>query len=319
VPGVLDAAYQGAGVPMGGAVTAELSQDSTRTIPMRFYGAVSPNYLRVHGLPILKGRDFEEGDVAGDGVAILSSVTAEKLYPGQNPVGRMIKLGSASFNRRGYVAPWIQIVGVARTPLSQDVVIGEVAWDPLVWVARPPGAWRQAWFLIRTASRDPKIGAAINRAIASNPDVGGAWVFPYTRARDAEIASRLFLAKVFVGMGGLGLALAALGVFGVLAYAVTQRMREFAVRIALGAQPGTLFRMVLHDGLVMLLAGTGVGAFAALAASYLLNAVLIGVNPTDALSLTVAEAVLLAVGLGAALVPARRAISANPVDILRAV
>ena len=120
-------------------------------------------------------------------------------------------------------------------------------------------------------------------------------------------------------MGGVGLALAALGLYGVLAYAVGRRMREFGVRIALRAEPRVLFRMVLQEGLVMLLAGTGVGAVLALTSSYVFNSVLIGVYPTDAISLVAAEAVLIAVGLGATMTPAVRAARANPLDIIRAV
>jgi ABC-type antimicrobial peptide transport system permease subunit len=159
----------------------------------------------------------------------------------------------------------------------------------------------------------------LRRVVRRLPMVAGLTVEPYTWARDGEIASRTFLAKVFAAMGAIGLALAGLGLYGVLTYAVTRRLREFAVRLALGAEPPLLYRMVLHDGLVMLLAGTGVGAFVALAAAFSLNAVLIGVYPTDALSLIAAEVVLLVVGLAAAAAPARRAVRANPLDIIRAV
>ncbi len=120
-------------------------------------------------------------------------------------------------------------------------------------------------------------------------------------------------------MGVIALALAALGLYGVLSYAVTQRMRELGVRLALGAEPRGLFRMVLHDAAVMVLAGIGVGAFFALAAARLLDAVLVAVLPSDVVSLAAAEAVLCAAGLLAALGPARRAARSDPLDILRAV
>jgi len=132
------------------------------------------------------------------------------------------------------------------------------------------------------------------------------------------MTSRGFLAKVFVGMGAVALALAGLGLYGVLAYTVGRRMREFAVRLALGCEPRKLRRMVLHDGFVMLLAGIGFGAFFALAASRWLDAVLIAVLPSDVISLVGCELVLFAVGFAAALAPARRAARANPMDILRA-
>lgn len=312
--GVQDAALEGMGRTHGGAVTAELTTDSTRLLTMLDYLVVSPSYLRVYGLPILKGRDFADGDVAGNGVAILSSVAAARLYPKGNTVGRMLKLGSPRSN-----APWVPIVGVARTPILPWQEGAIAGGEPVFWVVQPPGKWFAANLLIRASSTDPAILMPLRRILRALPHVRRVYVGPFTWERDAELASRAFLADVFVGMGAVGLALAALGLYGVLAYAVSRRMREFAVRVALGAEQRTLFRMVMHDGLVMLLAGTGIGAFLALGSAYLFNAVLIGVYPTDALSLVAAEAVLLAVGLAATLAPARRAVRANPLDILRAI
>ncbi len=314
VSGVQDAAIEGQDRTRGGAVTAELTSDTTRVINGLSYDVVSPSFLRVYGLPVLKGRDFAAGDVAGSGVAILSTVAAARLYPKENPVGHMLKLGSPRA-----AAPWIPIVGVARTPIFPWRESSLTGGDPVFWVVRPPSHWPSATLLIRTERRTPQVLIALRQTLRGLPNARSVGVEPFDWQRDAEIASRDFLATVFVAMGGVGLALAALGLYGVLAYAVTRRMREFAVRIALGAEPRVLYGMVMHDGLVMLLAGTGAGAFLALVSSYLLNAVLIGVYPTDALSLVASEAVLLVVGLAAALTPARRAVRANPLDILRAV
>jgi putative ABC transport system permease protein len=314
VPGVADVALENSGRMRGGAVAAELTGDSTRVINTLDYTVVSPSYLRVYGLPILKGRDFAAGDAVGPGVAILSAAAAARLYPKGNAVGRMLKLGSPRSH-----APWIPIIGVARTPIVPWKEQALTGGAPAFWVAQPLGKPWSARLLIRAATRRPQILIDLRRTLRSLPRARFVSVQPFTWEREAEIASRDFLAKVFVAMGAVGLALAALGLYGVLAYAVTRRMREFAVRIALGAEATVLFRMVMHDGLVMLLAGTGIGAVLALATAYLFNAVLIGVYPTDAISLVAAEAVLLAVGLAATLAPARRAVRANPLDILRAV
>jgi predicted permease len=317
VHGVRDAALEAFNPTLGGAVTAEMTGDSMRILTGPTHAVVSPSYLRVHGLPVLKGRDFAEGDVAGNGVVILSSVAAARLYPKGNAVGRMLKLGSPRS-----VAPWLPIVGVARTPIVPWGEMGAAGGEPVFWVAQRPGKWWSATILARVASRDARTLIDVRRALrlvaaSLTPNyVSAEW---FNSERDAELASRTFLADVFVAMGAVGLALAALGLYGVLAYAVSRRMREFAVRVALGAEPRALFRMVMHDGLVMLLAGIGIGAFLALTSAYLFNAVLIGVYPTDALSLVLSEAVLLVVGLAATLAPARRAVRANPLDILRAI
>lgn len=297
---------------VGNAVSPELATDTARVISMRSYQVVSPEYLHVLGLPILRGRDFEPGDAAGSGVAIIDPIAAQRLYPSQNPVGHMLKLGGPA----AAAAQWVPIVGVVRSPSILEAA-GRYAPEPAVFVARADSA--TGYLLIRTSTPDSRITARLESRLRKLPGQAMANVFPYDYARQAELASRGFLAKVFVGMGSVALGLAALGLYAVLAYAVSRRMREFAVRLALGAEPAALRRMVLHDGLVMLLAGIGVGAFVALATARLLDAVLIEVLPSDVASLALSEAVLLAVGLAAALGPARRAARANPVDILRAI
>jgi len=316
VPGVRAAAFSGGGFQaVGGALTGEMvGDDSTRTISTRSVPGVSWQYLRVHGLPVLQGRDFEAGDGYGpDRVAVINPVAALRLYPGQDPIGRMIKLGAPERD-----APWVRIVGVFRSPVA---IRGEdqTPVGPLVLVADTNRVVTFGTLLIRTASEDPQIAVAIRRKFHDLPNLWFTGVEPYAAGRDADLRSRSFLAQVFVSMGMVALALSALGLYGVLAYAVNQRMREFAVRIALGATPRQLFRMVLHDGMVMLLAGIGLGAFGALAAARMLDAVLTSVLPSDVVALVAAEAVLLGVGFLAAFAPALRAVRANPLDILRAV
>src|SRR5262249_49475598 len=188
-----------------------------------------------------------------------------------------------------------------------------------VWLATANGPVAFASLMVRTERRDPRVTAMVRRTISSIHSLWVSEVEPYTAERDAAIATRAFFAKVFVTMGTVALGLAALGLYGVLAYAVNQRMREFAVRLALGAQPRQLFRMVMHDGAVMILAGTGVGAFFALAASRLLDAVLAWTLPGEVIGLVACEILLITAGFLAAFTPARRAVKADPLDILRAV
>jgi ABC-type antimicrobial peptide transport system permease subunit len=135
---------------------------------------------------------------------------------------------------------------------------------------------------------------------------------------ESLVASRRLIAIIFSAIATFALALAAVGVYGILSYMVGQRYREFAMRIALGAQNGDVFEIVWHSSLVMVLAGTGIGAFGALAfgpllGEYWLNHVL----PSDVWSLVAAEAVLMLVGLAACIGPVRRAMRADPVDLLR--
>ncbi len=311
VPGIRDVALETYGRVPGGAITAELTQDSNRTISMLSYPLVTPNYVRVMGLPILHGRDFQVGDELGAGVAIVDPIAAQRLYPGENAVGRMLKLGGPMHD-----APWVPIIGVMRSPQILEAA-ARFAPNPTVLVVRADtrAAGR---LLVRTVTPDPQAVTRLQTMLRGLPGVAWSGAMPFDYARESEIASRAFLARMFVAMGAVALGLAVLGLYGVLAYAVSRRMREFAVRIALGAEPRSLVRMVLHDGFVMVLAGIGIGAFVALSATRWLDAVLIAVLPSDVTSLVVCEAVLVAAGLAAALGPARRAARANPMEILRA-
>jgi predicted permease len=312
VEGVADAAYSSYHRVGGGAITAELAEDSTRVITTDGYWSVTPNYVRVLGLPILRGRDFEDGDAAGSGVAIVDPIAAKRLYPNlADPVGKMIKLGGPMSNGR-----WIPIVGLMRSPSILESRDRDAA-GPTVLVAEDDSA-PSGSLILRTRSVESRAPSLLPSRLKTATGVS-AYFFPYDYERQAELASRGFLAKVFVGMGAVALGLAVLGLYAVLAYAVSRRMREFAVRLALGADPRGLLRLVLHDGLVMLLAGIGLGAFVALAAARLLDAVLIAVLPSDVTSLVLCELILLVIGLAAALGPARRAMRADPMAILRAV
>jgi putative ABC transport system permease protein len=315
VPGVADAAAESDVTPPGKAVTAEMGADSTRVLDKNVLPVVTPGYLNTMGLPVLEGRDFVDGDLAGNGAVIVNTVAAARLYPHQHAVGRMLKLGAPASD-----APWVRIVGVCRTALVPYDPGDPLAVhaEPAVYVARAASAGRQPWLLVR-ATRDPEqLAVPLTRKLRTlGPQVNGG-VFPYLYGLQGALSSRAFLAKLFVTMGSFALVLAAVGIYGVLAYAVNRRLREFAVRVALGARRSDLVTAVLHDGLVMSLAGTGLGAFVAFWTSFLLESFLEDVYPTDALTLVSVEAVLIAVTIAACLAPAFRAMRADPIEILRA-
>ncbi|HTT67549.1 MAG TPA: ABC transporter permease [Gemmatimonadales bacterium] len=314
VPGVVDAGATSSATPAGLAVTAELAGDSTRLFNTHSYAVVTPAYLRTMGLPVLEGRDFEDGDLTGEGVAILNSVAAARLYPRQHAVGRMVKLGVASSNAR-----WLKVVGVCRTRAEGPP--GTAEFNAEVYVVRPPEpGQRFAEVLIRTAGTDARTIAAVSAKLATLGPGIGSYVSEYLSWWEADLKAQGFLAELFAMMGGFALLLASVGIYGVLAYAVNRRGREFAVRIAVGAERRDMLKLVLHDGLVMTLAGTALGAFVAFWATGLLAAFLEDqqVLPTDVLTLIAAEVVLIAVATAASLAPALRAMRADPIEILRA-
>ncbi|MBI3982490.1 MAG: ABC transporter permease [Gemmatimonadetes bacterium] len=281
---------------------------------------VSPDYLRTLGIPVLRGRNFLAGDEVS-GAVILDEDAARELFggAGEDAVGRTIKLGDLDSE-----VPWIRVVGIARRAL----ILRSGGWgfnpyerQPLVvYIASDRYRDRRSELAMRVEHSDAETQLALRRALR-DPEAqgsGGAWIRGFTEFYERELRSRRFIVGVFVLFASLSLLLAAVGLYGVLAYAVSRRMREFAVRVALGAEQRRVLRMVMHDGAVMLLAGTGIGAFAAMWAGQLLDAWLYDVYFVDVLSLVAAELVLLAAGLAACLAPALRATRANPVEVLRA-
>ena len=313
VPGVVDAAALAGARPAGLAVTAELSGDSTRLLNLDSYSAVTPGYLRTMGLPVLVGRDFEDGDFGGGGVAILNSVAAARLYPGGRAVGHMVKLGAPSKQ-----APWVPVVGVCRAVLEGPP--GSLPGPAVYVVGRPDSTRRGAQVVIRTGRQDASIAAAVTARLRTLGPGVGSMAYPYLSWWEATLRSQGFLAELFAMMGAFALLLAAVGIYGVLAYAVSRRAREFAVRIAIGAEHRDMLKLVLHDGLVMTLAGTALGGFVALWATGFLSAFLEEqkVLPTDVLTLIASELVLVAAATVASLAPALRAMRADPIEILRA-
>jgi predicted permease len=313
--GVADAAAMSYGAAPGGAITAELAADSNRIVNTLSFPVVSPGYLRTMGLPILKGRDFVDGDLVGNGAVILNAAAAARLYPRQDPVGRMVKLGGAASK-----APWVPVVGVCRTAvrLADPSDLTSARESAEIYVVRAASVGARTRLIIRAARDHGKLAVLLTRKLRSLLPGATVGVYPYLYGFETTLSSRAFLAQLFASMGSFALILAAVGMYGVLAYAVNRRLREFAVRVALGAQRPDLLKAVLHDGLVMTLAGTGLGAFVAMWSAYLLENLLEDIYPTDALTLVSVEAVLIGVALVACLAPAFRAARADPIEILRA-
>ena len=277
---------------------------------------VGDGFLRTLGIRVLRGRAFLPGDERS-AVAIVDEAAARWLWPDGQAVGRAVKLGGPTSN-----GPWYRVVGVARTapaagPLPDPYLPNEgtiyVAWMP----QRELG-WRLA---IRIERDDARTEIAVRQAMrdALGPRGGVMWVRPWGWDFEAAMRARYFLIKVFGSFSGFALLLAAIGLYGVVSYSVSQRMREFAVRIAVGAPARDVLKLVARDATVMILAGAGLGAFVAMWASSLLGDWLYNVPHTDAAALVTAEVVLLIAGLAASLQPALRAMRANPVEILRAI
>ena len=314
VPGVLAASIMTTARTIGNVAIPDDQQDSTARITLLAYRRVSPGYARTVGVEIIEGRDFREGDAETGGAAVVNEVAAHALWPNRSPIGHSIKLGTPASN-----APWYRIVGVMRNSRSLASVRDPHLPQPPQVLVTASDTSRRREVILRTVPTDPAVlGHAAREIQAAAALPGPPFIWSPGRNTQDELEAQGFATGIFVFLGATGLGLAAVGLYGVLAYAVSRRAREFGVRIAIGATTESLFVLVLHDGAVMLLAGTAIGAFAAMTSTRLLDSFLYGVHHADVWALLLSEAVLCMVALVACLVPARRAMQANPVEILRA-
>lgn len=279
-------------------------------------GHASAGFQDVLGLPLLSGRGFEPGD-NGTPVAIVDQSAGRALFLGEDPIGHTVKVGSWMSKQE-----WVRIVGVVA-----DAELGfrgdaDYPHTPVIYLPPANVAEQSARILARVSGNDAVVASAVAREVQTT--------FAFTRrpaaasfvamtGQEGYEATQIFVAVLFSVFGAVALGLAAVGLYAVVAYAVAQRMREFAVRAALGAGVRDLFRLAAHDGAVMTLAGTGIGAFIAMAVAMKLGRFLWGLYPIDAISLVSAEFALCSVAFLACLGPARRAMTADPAEILRAV
>lgn len=267
---------------------------------------ISPQYFTVLGIPLLRGRDFEPAD-RNRNVAIVSARLAAKLLPGRDPLGHTVSSGSRISHA--------QIVGVVG-----DVHTTQLDRDPTMMVYSP--YWKDAGQirdLVIRAEGDPRtIEQEVRRTIRSlDPAIAAPDLRTMQGLVDKSVARRRFQMDVAAGFGIAALLLAALGIYGVVAYSVALRRREMGVRMALGARAAQLQRNVIWRGLRPVLAGLATGIAAALAAGQLVRTLLFGVTATDPLTIAAAAGALTAVALAACLLPALTAARIDPARILR--
>jgi len=321
LPGARAVATRRGGVPEGSIVLSEEGRSGERWMNLGAYSVVSPDYLRTLGIPIAKGRDFDSGDATGQlPVVIVDDSAAKRLWPDvASPVGHMIKLG-----RKTSSQPWMRVVGVSRSTELRRRNDWELPPDPSIYVVWPNDQTRERDLFVQSDDAHGGVGrasivVAVRRAIAAErPAIRSSNVYPYLERFEQEQSASELMAWLFAALGGFGLTLCAVGLYGILSYSVRRRLREYAVRIALGARSHDVVSLVVHDVAVTALAGIGIGAFVALWLTHSLSDAVHGVPYADAIALVCAEAVLLLVAAAACLGPLRQATTADPVEILRA-
>ncbi|HEY8233120.1 MAG TPA: ABC transporter permease [Vicinamibacteria bacterium] len=281
----------------------------------------SPRLFETLGAPLVEGRTFtaEEHRSAAADVVIVNRALARRFWP-EGAIGQRLALVDGGGVRDDEPVRWLRVVGVA--PDLQYEEFGEETAASRLNVFRPyataPG--RSLALLLRARTQAPRAQAEAVRRVFREADPGLAiWdVRTMDEVRSFTTWEQRFFGHLMGAFAAQALLLACLGVYGVLAYAVSQRVHEIGVRLALGAQPLDVVRLVVSRGLLLGLAGAGLGLVLSLAVGRALQGVLYGVAPSEPLALLATAAVLLAVVLAASLLPARRAAAIDPIAALRA-
>jgi putative ABC transport system permease protein len=323
LPGV-EAAAATSSLPMrGGRSNWDVNVEGRPTppgeaSPSPYYHAVTPDYFRALGIRVLRGRDFlPEDDGARLEVAMVNESAARMLWPGEDPLGKRFRFAGREANP----FPWVTVVGVVADTRSTSLQEGP---RPEYYMLHGPLAESQdiahRFMTVVLRTRMPPMAlAGPARGVVRELDAGLAVANVRTLEQvTLRTASRTrFTALLLAMFGAAGLALAAVGIYGVLAFAVAQRTREMGIRMALGASRGSVLRLVVGQGLRLTAFGMVLGVAASLAVGHLLRGLLFGISASDPLTFLGVVGVLGSVALLASYLPARRATAVEPVTALR--
>ena len=284
-------------------------QERGANIPSTMTSAASPGFVPALGVDLVEGRDFtdEDGDTRPR-AAVVNETFARRFWSDQSALGKR-------FSLQGVTGPWIEVIGVMRD--GKYFSLGEDP-SPFIYVNLRPTDGSYLTLMVRTSSEPQALIGALRsefHQLDSNLPVYS------VRTMTEHMALPLFPARVAATLlgsfGVLALILAAIGIFGVMSYAVSQRTREIGIRMALGADAARILRLVIGQGLKLILFGLGIGLVAAFAGTRLMSSLLYGVSATDSLTFALIALLLSGVALLACYLPARRATRVDPMIALR--
>jgi putative ABC transport system permease protein len=275
-------------------------------------GSISPGYFQTLGIPLLRGRDVALTDTRDRaGVAVIDRTMAEREWPGQDPIGKRVSIGDPSDKNS-----WLTVVGVVGNAKRADLQTGP---RPAIYLPMAMFTLPYMSVVVRTDADEAAVATAVRAAVRS--------IDPELPVQDVETLDRVLqrvngqprFRTVLIGaFAATALLLAAVGLYGLISYTVAQRGPEMAVRLALGATPAQVARLVVGQGLGLAGAGVVVGIAGALAATRLIAGLLFAVSATDPGVYLGLALLLLAVAAMACGVPARRAMRVDPMTALRA-
>jgi predicted permease len=292
------------------------NQEGNEPVVGRHY--ISADYFKTLGIPLLAGRALTPEDRAGrPPVTVVSESAARRFWPGENPIGKRVWFGGTTgpFSDPAHA---VEIVGVAG-----DVKYEAVDWPnsngrPEFYTSYLQFAFPDTMILVKTRGAPGALVPAMRRAVAEvDPSLPIYDVLSLDDRVSGALSRPRFNAALVGGFAAAALIVAALGVYGMLSYSVSSRLREIGVRLALGAAPQRIVRFILAEGLRLAVLGIGCGLLAALAAGRLTRSLVVDISPTDPRMLAGVTFVMLAVACLAAFLPARRASGVDPIIVLR--
>ncbi len=293
-------------------------KDAAHPAPVFWIGAVSPGYLQLMQVPLLRGRGFTRSDGGSAAkVLLISESTARHFWPGENPIGKHIKSTDEQ--------QWRTIVGVVGDVRQYSLGQGLPAWIPgAVYMpyaqsARQDGQIPAAMnLLVKTSSNSARLESQIRElAEDQNPNVPVGRVQPLEQIAASSISDFRSTIRVFISFAGTAMLLAAIGIYGLMSYWVTQRIYEIGVRVAIGATRQRIISTVMTQGLRISIAGIGAGVMAALFLTRFLRSLLFGIGATDPITFAAVIALVLMITIAATAFPAWRAARIDPAKSLR--
>ncbi|MDQ3816531.1 MAG: ABC transporter permease [Acidobacteriota bacterium] len=280
-------------------------------LPRAAWTPVSANYFQTMGIRLLKGRALTAADVDGKPtVTVINETMAARLWPGEDPIGKRVKQGWPEDQ-----TPWREVVGVVAD-VKLNGVNQETPMQAYLPLAQEP-SYTLA-IVVRTNGNPLNMTDAVERTIHTvDKDLPLFDVRSMDQLMGEAIAQQRLVLVLLLGFAILALLLAAVGIYGVISYLVSQRTHEFGIRMALGAQTGEILRLVIGQGIKLTLAGVVLGLVGAFELTQLMKALLFGVGATDTLTFVAIPLLLTAIALLACYIPARRATKIDPMAALR--
>jgi putative ABC transport system permease protein len=279
--------------------------------PMIFHNVITPNYLRAMGIPLMAGRDFTDADTRDSlKVTIVDERLAREYWPNESPLGKRIRFGPPEDNE-----PWHTIVGVVGEVKQESL---DLARRRSVYLPYGEISVGGLTLVVRASAGPESLTTALRRELkALDPDLPLTQVMTIDEIVTRSVWQPRLYAILFAVFAVVALLLAAVGIYGVMSYAVTTRTQEIGIRVALGAQTRDVLKLVVKQGMILAMSGVGLGLLGSFALTRLMKSLLFGVSVTDPLTFTGIALLLTFVALMACYIPARRAIKVDPMVALR--